>query len=649
MKMIAISRPCRSRTLALTPLIVVAATWSSQVRAANPFQYKKIVDTTTQVPTESLGIKYKRFGRPAINQSNVAYRAAFQNPGTTWQQEIERVTPTGTIILVQKANPAGPTTGMLTDPTIYGTSVAYGGLVTSNQGTGALYTLGNGVVTDGLINEEAPTIYDGKVVYPRREIPPGNVPNNIHIAVTSGGSSSATVLVDQNTLVPGGNGQKFAQFDAYLDQSLNSSNNNGAVAFMGIWASGPASHGIYRWDQQTNSVTAIADKNVPIPGQSGTFSTINSALPFITPISQFNNVVGNSFSFPQSFYSTGMLDVSSRPSLYGKTVSFNYDDGPRAGVYQRTTGPLSVVADINTPHPTLPGNFKDFFASSTVGGSTAFMASDSTGVERGIFLAQCGQILQVAAVGFVLDGKLVNGVDLGSRGLSVKQGNLFTSGLELAFNASFSDGTSGIYVASISNFCISIGTVLSAGIATGQAQAGTVFGSPSFTSPVFDDLTSTLRVQMHATAGPAAAVFGGSNDADVLGIDSLPGNDPAHIDFVTQGGAVIPEGIDMSFNEPLKIQMLHLEDFDASDSAILQIGAQTFHIDGATYPDGMIPVNDLLMAPGQTLSIGWDPVNTHGNGFSLGGLMVASVPEPASVLLATLAMLGVFCIRLRSR
>jgi hypothetical protein len=648
MNPIASSRICRGRALAL--LVVALAPWSSQVRAASPFQYKKIVDTTTQVPTESQGVLYKRFGRPAINQSNVAYRAAFQNPGTTWKQEIERVTPNGSIILVQKANTAGPTTEMLTDPTIYGTSVAFGGLVTTGQGTAALYTLGNSVVSNGLANEEAPTIYDGKVVYPRREITTGSGPNNIHIAVTSGGSSSATVLVDQNTLVPGGGGQKFAQFDAYLDHSLNSSNNNGAVAFMGVWSSGVSSLGIYRWDQQTNSVTAIADKNVPIPGQSGTFDTINFPLPFITQISQFNNAIGNSFSIPQSFYDTSTLDVSSRPSLYGKTVSFNYDDGPRAGIYQRTAGPLTVVADINTPHTSLPGNFKNFYASSTVGGATAFMASDASGFENGIFLARCGQILEVATAGTVIDGKSVIAVDLGPRGLAVKQGSLFTAGLEIAFNAAFTDGTSAVYVASIPSFCISVSTAVSAGVGAGQSQQGTVFGSPSFTSPVFDDLTSTLRVEMHATAGPVAAVFGGSSAADVLAIDSLPGNDPTHIDFVSQDGVVIPEGIDMSFNEPLKIEMLHLKDFDANDSAILQVGAQSMQIDGAAYPDGMIPVADLLLAPGQTLSIGWDPANTQGNGFSLEGVLVSSVPEPSSVLLAAIAViaLGAYWVRARA-
>ncbi len=156
--MILVASPGQRRVCSwgIAPIVLAAGAWSAHVQAASPFQYKKIVDTNTQIPTESLGVKYKRFGRPAINQSNVAYRAAFQNPGVTWQQEIERVTPTGTIVLVQKANPSGPTTGMLTDPTIYGTSVAYGGLVTSGQGTAALYTLGSNIVTDGLINEEAP-------------------------------------------------------------------------------------------------------------------------------------------------------------------------------------------------------------------------------------------------------------------------------------------------------------------------------------------------------------------------------------------------------------------------------------------------------------------------------------------------------------
>ena len=145
------------------------------------------------------------------------------------------MTPAGVIQLIQKA---GPGTGIVSDPTIYGTSVAYSSMVTSGQNTAAVYSLGNGLATDGKENEEAPTIYDGRVVYPRRHIPSGSGPNNIHIAVTSGGSSSSTVLVDTNTLVPGTNGtETFGQFDAYLDHSLDSGAPTGPSR---SWASGRA-------------------------------------------------------------------------------------------------------------------------------------------------------------------------------------------------------------------------------------------------------------------------------------------------------------------------------------------------------------------------------------------------------------------------
>jgi hypothetical protein len=507
--------------------------------------------------------------------------------------------------------------------------------VTSSQNTAALYSFGSGLATDGKNNEEAPTIFDGRMVYPRRSITTGSGPNNIHIAVTSGGSSTSTILVDHNTLVPGGGGQFFAQYDAYLDHNLNSSNSNGSVAFMGIWSGGPASHGIYRWDQSTNSIVVIADKNVPIPGQAGNFDTTNHPLPFITPISGFNGGVGNFFSFPQSFYSDSMLNVSSRPSLYGKAVSLNYDDGPRAGVYQKVTGPLAKIADINTPHPTLPGNFKNFFETSTVGGSLAFTATDASGFERGLFLAHCGKILQVAAAGDIIDGKVVTSVDLGHRGLSVKNGTKFQSALELAFWVSFGDNTQAIYTASISQICMSVDVLIGAGTGTGFSQQGTVFGSPSFTSPVFDDLTSRLQVAMSASAGGILpATFGGSSAADVLGVDSLPGNNPAMIDFVSQGGSLVPEAIDLSFNQPMLIDGLHLHDFDANDSAILRIGGQILAVNGATYPDGIIPLPGLALAQGQGMGISWDPANTLGDGFSFGGLLATPVPEPASLLLA---------------
>ncbi|MCC7084328.1 MAG: hypothetical protein IT427_04905 [Pirellulales bacterium] len=605
-----------------------------QTSRAASFQFMKIVDSNTQVPSESLGVTYKLFGRPAINQSNVAYRAGYQDLNNVWQQRIDRATSPNAIVLIQKASTSGPTTGMLSDPTIYGTSVAYSGLVTSSQGTAALYTFNNGIATNGLNYEEAPSIYDGKVVYPRRSVTSGSGPNNIHIAVTGGGSSTATVLVDHTTLVPGGGGQTFAQFDAYLDSTVNSTNTNGSVAFMGVWSSGPSSHGIYRWDQQTNSITVIADKNTPIPNQAGNFNT--STLHFITPIDSFNSTVGNSFNFPQSFYSDSMFAVSSRPSLYGKTVSFNYDEGAKTGVYTRTTGPLNVVADVNTPHPIYAGNFKDFFESSTVGGSTAFTATDASGFEHGLFLAHCGQISKVVTAGDILDGKHVLTADLGPRGLSVKPGtNVFTRGLELAFQVMFTDGSQGIYVATTPQICLSIDVTLGAGIGAGSTQIGTVLGSTSCDAPVFDDLTTGLMVHMTAGAGVEPAVFGGSSDASVLGVDSLPGNNPQEIDFTTQADGMISESIAMSFNQAMLIDGLHLGDFGPDDSAILQIGGVVMHLDGLAYPHGEIPLPGLPLDALQMLTIGWDPANSTGNGFSLGGILATPVPEPASMLTGT--------------
>lgn len=634
MNRIACARVCGLSLLIASVVVLVASSPLTSLAAS--FQFTKIVDSNTQVPTEALGVKYKLFGRPAINQSNVAYRAGFLDLSNAWQQRIDRATSPNSIVLIQKASASG-TTGMLSDPSIYGTQVAFSGLVNSSQGTAALYTFNNNIVTNGLNYEEAPSIYDGKVVYPRRSITTGSGPNNIHIAVTSGGSSTGTILVDHNTLVPGGGGQFFAQYDAYLDSNLNSQNTNGSVAFMGVWSSGPTSHGIYRWDQATNTVNIIADKNTPIPNQAGNFST--ASLYFITPQDTFNATVGNSFNFPQSFYSDSMFAISSRPSLYGKTVSFNYDDGPKAGIYTRTTGPLIKVADVNTPHPVFGGNFKDFFASSTVGGSTAFTATDATGIERGLFLAHCGQISKVVSAGDVLDGKGVSTVDLGPRGLSVKPGtNSFNNGLELAFKVKFFDGSEGIYVATTPQICMSIDVTLSAGFGAGSAQAGTVLGAPSCDSPVFDDLTSGLMVHMTAGAGGVPAVFGGNSDASVLGVDSAPGNNPLQIDFVNQPGGMISESIAMSFNQDMLVDGLHLHDFGPGDSAILQIGGVTMFLDGAAYPDGDVPLPGLPLDVLQTLSIGWDPANTSGNGFSFAGLLATPVPEPGSFLFAMSAV-----------
>ena len=392
--------------------------------------------------------------------------------------------------------------------------------------------------------------------------------------------------------------------------------------------------GIYRWDEETAAVTTIADETVAIPGQAGTFvSPVGGE--FITDIAHFNTIVGNTFDFTFQAYSDSIFAVSSRPSLYGKTVSFNYDDGPRAGVFQRNSGPVNVVADVNTPHPTIFGNFKDFFASSTVGGSTAFLGTDASGEELGLFLAHCGKITTVAAEGELLDGKVVIDLELGQRGLGVTQGTAFTKGLELAFRAVFDDGTEGIYVATTSQLCVSIGTSVGVGIGnTSTQRRGTVFGWPSFTAPVFDDLTSTLQLEMEAEVGADPALFGGNSDADLLGVDSLPGNDPLQIDFVTLPDGVLPEAITASFNETLDVDGIQLSDFEATDSALLTVGNQTVRIDGASFPGGLIPLGGLRLPSGDELRISWDPDNLSGDGFRLGDVLVSTIPEPSTLLLA---------------
>ncbi len=611
----------------------------TRLEATVSFQYKKVVDSTTQVPGETLKTKYRLFGRPAINQSQVAYRAGYLDTSNTWQQRVDRVTPGGSIILIEQASASGPVTQIISDPTIYGTEVAFSGRTSGSQETGAFYTIGSGLVTDGFDFQQAPTIYDGRVAYPRRSFTGGN---NIHIATVQG-SSAPIVRVDFSTPIPNESGHTFGQYDAYLDHNLNSSNTNGSIAFMGVWFPGTSSsnlpHGIYRWDEDTETVTTIADENVPIPGQAGTFDTPTGFAPFITDIAQFNSTVGNAFSFSSPPYTSSSFAVSSRPSLYGKTISFNYDDGPRAGVFQRTAGPVNAVADVNTPHPAIFGNFRDFFASTTAGGSTAFLATDASGEELGLFLTHCGKINTVAAEGELLDGKVVIDLELGHRGLAVKQGTAFTQGLELAFRAVFDDGSEGVYVASTSQLCISIGTTVSAGVGnTSTQRRGTVFGFPSATAPVFDDLNSSLQVEMIASAGAESAVFGGNADADLLGVDSLPGNDPLQIDFAMQSGEIVPEAIAMSFNEPLLIDGIQLVDFGPTDSALLSIGSQTVPIDGLTYSDGLISLPSVTLASTDKLRISWDSSNTTGDGFRLGDVLVSTVPEPGTVSLAL-----VFC------
>jgi hypothetical protein len=113
------------------------------------------------------------------------------------------------------------------------------------------------------------------------------------------------------------------------------------------------------------------------------------------------------------------------------------------GIYAEIGGMLIRIADSETLIPGRAETFAGFTAQhqelSIHGETVAFYASASSG-PSGIYVHRDGQLHKVAEVGDLLDGRTVSGFGFGPRGLS---------GDALAFNASFEDGTYGVFLATI--------------------------------------------------------------------------------------------------------------------------------------------------------------------------------------------------------
>lgn len=114
------------------------------------------------------------------------------------------------------------------------------------------------------------------------------------------------------------------------------------------------------------------------------------------------------------------------------------------GIYAEIDGALLRIVDTQTPMPGSSETFEGFTSAgrglSLSGDSVAFLGSGGGGSARGLFVYRDGEIHEVILVGAQLGGATVSGIDFGAEGFS---------GDQLAFRATFDDGTQGVWVATI--------------------------------------------------------------------------------------------------------------------------------------------------------------------------------------------------------
>ncbi len=189
-----------------------------------------------------------------------------------------------------------------------------------------------------------------------------------------------------------------------------------------FYGAGAGVQGIYGlWPPEPMKV--IADTTTAIPGGSGPF---------------------------MSFTQTGR---PTDPCISGTNVVFwAAGSGGQQGIYALLEGVLTTIADTNTPIPGGTGNFVDYPPCPWISGESVVSVGFGSGGQQGIYVVwppnpwyppqpiYPPEPLKVLDLNDQLDGKTISSLRLGRGGLD--------GGL-LAFSASFTDGTQGLYTIAV--------------------------------------------------------------------------------------------------------------------------------------------------------------------------------------------------------
>ncbi|MCP4249060.1 MAG: hypothetical protein GY778_18605, partial [bacterium] len=206
-------------------------------------------------------------------------------------------------------------------------------------------------------------------------------------------------------------------------------------------------------------VDVVADLDTPIPGGQGNFEGLY--IEFV-PIDN-GSVAFRGFSVTEWLFGiytdmTGPLSIVADldTPMPGEGVNFgflglpHYRDGKFAfggsddlanptqtGLYTSENGTLTKVVDLDTPIPDGTGTFANLFEPCFDGTHIAFLGADADDT-RNLYTDLTGSLTEIIAVDDVLDGKTVSSVSVG---LECLEGN------QIAFSVTFTDGSRGVFVA----------------------------------------------------------------------------------------------------------------------------------------------------------------------------------------------------------
>ncbi len=379
---------------------------------ASTFKFQKVVDTKTSIPGGTGNFtNLSPFVPPSTHQGSVA----FFGSGSDSQSGIYLKVGTTLKVVANPNTPIPSDTGKFSSfgtPSLGNGNVAF-------LGIGSNFFVQQGIYTN--IGGTLKVVADYKTPIPggtgnftefnrRGSVYVDPSLNSGNIAFRGyGGSSQAgiytniggklNVVANTNTPIPRGTG-KFGDFsDSVIDE--------GRVAFIGTGSSFPLEQGIYT--NVSGTLKAVVDTNTAIPGGSGNFSR-----------------------FTDYFASS----EQTRIAFDNGNVAFNgFGSNNQQGIYTNIGGKLNVVANTNTLIPGGTGKFARFSTPCLDNGNVAFAANE------GIYTNLGGSLTKVIAANDSLNGKIVRSVSTGREALSQNR---------IAFFVEFTDGSRGIYVATLS-------------------------------------------------------------------------------------------------------------------------------------------------------------------------------------------------------
>ncbi len=206
--------------------------------------------------------------------------------------------------------------------------------------------------------------------------------------IYAGRPGMLTAVADRNAPIPGGAGN----FTSFSDPRINH-----ALAFLGGGSGGQ--QGIYAWS--SGLLALVADKNTPMPGTAGNFAFFGSY-----------------------------------PATDGTEVVFR-GSGLRKGIYLFREGVISVVADSATAVPGGEGTFAVFGEPLTKGGQVVFQGRNNNG-HQGIFLSSGGVLQPLVDVNTPIPGGGENFLFFGT--------SLGFDGGKVAFLGGSASGRLGVYL-----------------------------------------------------------------------------------------------------------------------------------------------------------------------------------------------------------